>query len=298
MLLTTGNGSSLSDPTVQPGLRSTPQTNLGEAIVRLKVQRNRSLRATDFFSPSNAQSWLDPQDLDLGSGGVAALPSRYFGTGSIPHLAVIAGKEGFVYLLNRDDLGGHATGPGGSDRVVGRAGADTAASPGAGYGGVWGTPAVWPGDGGYIWLPTATAKDACCSPEGFGALNVYSYGRGAGGQPLLSLAGSSDGAASGFGTGSELFGFGSSSAAVSSNGTRSGSALAWVTWSPPTSDETRYGIGAQLRAYDAVPRDGRPVLLWSAPIGRAARFNPPLIDRGRVYVGTGDGRVIGFGPAL
>ena len=86
-----------------------------------------------------------------------ALPDGYFGTAAIPHLAVEVGKEGYVYLLNRDNLGGMDEGPDGTDDVVGRYGPN---------GGVWSSPAVWPGDGGYIYIPTASGSVAPVAPPG------------------------------------------------------------------------------------------------------------------------------------
>jgi outer membrane protein assembly factor BamB len=66
------------------------------------------------------------------------------------------------------------------------------------------------------------------------------------------------------------------------------------------------GVGATLQAYQAVPQGGVLPMLWSAPLGNpgtGAKFNPPAVDNGRVYVGTRDGTVVGFGarpgaPAL
>ncbi len=88
----------------------------------------------------------------------------------------------------------------------------------------------------------------------------------------------------------DSFGFGSSAPIVTSNGTTDGSALVWVVW---MADGT--GAGAQLRAYDAVPEDGVLQLRFSAPIGTASKFNPPGIGDGRVYVGTREGKLFGFG---
>ena len=145
ILFATGNGASNGAGPI-PG--NTPPPDLGEAVVRVAVQPDGSLKAVDFFSPYDATT-LDQSDLDFGSGSPVALPDAYFGTAAIPHLAVAVGKEGYVYLLNRDNLGGVGEGPNGTDDVVGRYGPN---------GGVWSSPAVWPGDGGYIYIPTASGS--------------------------------------------------------------------------------------------------------------------------------------------
>jgi hypothetical protein len=61
------------------------------------------LSAGDFFTAYN-QAILSQNDQDLGSGGVLLLPSQ---SGAYPRLAVTAGKDGTIYLLNRDTLGGY-----------------------------------------------------------------------------------------------------------------------------------------------------------------------------------------------
>jgi hypothetical protein len=58
----------------------------------------------DFFSPSN-QATLNSQDEDVGSGGLILLPDEV-GSADHPRLLIGCGKEGKVYLLDRDYLGG------------------------------------------------------------------------------------------------------------------------------------------------------------------------------------------------
>jgi hypothetical protein len=267
VLLSTGNGGAPNSAI----LGSTPPPNLGESVVRLRVQTDGSLRATDFFAPFDAFS-LDSWDADFASGGVTGLPRPVFGTTALPNLAVAVGKQGYVYLLNRDDLGGSRQGPSGSDRVVQRIGP---------YGGVWSRPGVWPGDGGYVYIPTASGGNSAAGSSG--NLRVYKYGLDGSGKPALSLQGTS----------TDAFGFSSSAPVITSDGTTSGSALVWTIWTPGGS-----GTGAQLRAYDPIPVSGHPVLRWSAPIGTSAKFNPPGVGAGRLYVGTRDGHVLGFGSPV
>lgn len=263
ILISTGNGGAPSTPA--PG--NTPPSSCGECVIRLDVQPNGTLEPVDFFAPFDAAQ-LDDTDTDFGSGGVVGLPDQYFGTASVPHLAVVAGKEGYVYLLNRDDLGGYEQGAGSDDAVVDRQGP---------FGAVFGRAGVWPGDGGYIYIPTS-----CCQ-DGGGNLDVYQYGQTASGQPSLSEVATS----------SDVFGFGSGSPVITSDGTTSGSALVWIIWSA-----NRMGNGGQLRAYDPIPVNGQPVEVWHASIGNATNYSIPGVGAGRLYVGTRDGKVLAFGSPV
>ncbi|GDY29684.1 choice-of-anchor D domain-containing protein [Gandjariella thermophila] len=249
----TGNGIA---PAPAPG--SPPPSTLGESVVRLGVNADGTLAAQSFFSPYDNLK-LNQDDADLGSGGPVALPDSFGAGTSHPHLLVQVGKDGRVYLLDRDNLGGSGQGANGGDAVVGMTGP---------FHGVWGHPAVWGGDGGYVY-----------TVESNGPLRALRYGV-QGGNPVLTSVGTSV----------DTFGYTSGSPVVTSSGTTSGSALVWVVYSTGPS-----GTGAQLRAYDAVPQNGVMHLRYSAPIGVAAKFAVPGTDGGRVYVGTRDGKVLGFG---
>ena len=112
MIVATGNGS--ADVTARPGNR--PGAKLGQAVIRLKVQPDGSLKAVDFFSSYDADV-LDTWDADLASGSPVLLPSNPFSTPAHPRLVAIIGKQGFLYLLDPADLGGMKQGPSGGDRV-------------------------------------------------------------------------------------------------------------------------------------------------------------------------------------
>lgn len=90
ILFVTGN----SDSSTYDGV-----TDIQESVV--KVSSNLTT-VQDLFTPSNQPS-LDDGDEDFGSGGVLVLPDQ---PGSISHLAVAAGKNGHMYLMNEDNLGG------------------------------------------------------------------------------------------------------------------------------------------------------------------------------------------------
>jgi len=276
ILFSTGNDSSApgeGDPPPGTKGKEPPEGRLGESVVRVAVQPQGALKATDFFSPSN-NAELDKGDIDLGSSAPMALPSEFFGTLSAPNLLVQDGKDGWIYLLNRDELGGMGLGPGGTDKVVQKL---------AGGGGVWDGMAAWPGEGGYVYIPSvAPAGEAGGSKD---HLRFFKYGvNEKTGLPALSLAATSP----------DFFGFGSGSPIVTSNATASGSALMWITWCPEGPCE-----GSKLRAYNPVPVEGKPQVLWESPIGQTSKFSRPDANAGHIYVGNRQGVIFGYaGPTL
>lgn len=75
-------------------------TNIAESVVKV----NPALGRLSYFTPSDESS-LDQDDEDFGSGGVMLLPQQ---PGAIPNLAVAAGKDGIMYLMNQERLGGYS----------------------------------------------------------------------------------------------------------------------------------------------------------------------------------------------
>jgi uncharacterized protein (TIGR03437 family) len=74
--------------------------NFGDSVIKLS---SPGLAVVDYFTPFN-QLYLDDTDIDLGSSGAVLLPDMA-GSLAHPHLLVSAGKEGRIYLLDRDRLG-------------------------------------------------------------------------------------------------------------------------------------------------------------------------------------------------
>jgi hypothetical protein len=253
IFISTGNGVT---PPNGPG--TAPPNQLSESVIRLGVDGSGVISAKDFFSPANAAT-LDQNDQDLGAGGPMALPAT-FGTQAVPHLLVEIGKDGRLFLLNRDSLGGKAQGSGGGDAVVQTVGP---------YRGVWGHPAVYGGEGGYVYFV-----------QNQGPMLAFRYGLSGSGAPALSLAGQT----------AESFGYTSGSPIVTSDGATAGSAVAWV-----VNVDNGTGANGRLCAYNGVPTNNKMSLLRCFPIGNGVKFTTPAAGNGRVYVGTRDGKVYGFG---
>lgn len=76
--------------------------NYGNAF--LKVSTSSGLAVADYFEMDNEVS-ENGTDLDLGSGGALVLPDQTDNSGKVWHLAVGAGKDNNLYLVNRDSMG-------------------------------------------------------------------------------------------------------------------------------------------------------------------------------------------------
>jgi hypothetical protein len=69
-----------------------------------KVSAGPPIKLLDYFTPLNTVSESNA-DTDFGSGGPLLLPDLKDATGATRHLAVGAGKDGQVYVLDRDNMG-------------------------------------------------------------------------------------------------------------------------------------------------------------------------------------------------
>jgi hypothetical protein len=139
----------------------------------------------DYFIPSNYHA-LDLADRDIGSGAPIALPDQ---PGDYPHLLVGAGKDGRIFLMNRDGMGGLNNPPDGPDLIVQELPNNTIG------GGSWDTPAYFdagdpngpwvyyagPGDNlkafqltNGLFNPTATSKSPSTFSGNYGATPIVS----------------------------------------------------------------------------------------------------------------------------
>ena len=254
MFVVTGNGGRSSP------LNST--SDYGESVIAFGLA-NGKLTPTDAWTAFNYQN-LNTEDWDLGSGGLLMLPDQ---TGSAnPHLIIAAGKEGRITVLNRDNLGGLATGSSNTNAVQDI----TIGSIPAGEG-FWGTAAYWNGHV-YDW---AGGDDG-------GTPNVgmeFQISNG-----LMSTAPSTET--------TFTSAFPNPTFSISSNGTEDG-----IAWAVKTDQFNTWGP-AVLYAFDA--NDLTDIYYESDTnasrdsAGPANKFAVPVVTNGKVYVAT-NGQVDVYG---
>jgi malectin (di-glucose binding ER protein)/chitobiase/beta-hexosaminidase-like protein len=105
----------------------------GESIVKLGPPSNGTFPVADFFTPFNWMT-LSSSDLDISSSGLVLIDQP--ATSPHQHLLLSGGKQGTIYLLNRDNLG--QFNPSSDTGVIQEL-------PNA-LGGIFGTPAWWNGN--------------------------------------------------------------------------------------------------------------------------------------------------------
>ena len=228
----------------------------------LKLPGNLDLAAHDSFTPAT-QAKDSAYDLDLGSGGVMLLPDQ---NAPARHQLIAGGKCSYhdagvhqncwKFILNRDRLGGFATSN---------------------------TGALWAGDtGGWMLGGPAYFQDAAgVAHIIYGGQPLYDYAlrEPAGGPPSLSASTYANVGCLVCSAG------GGSQPIVSSNGVRSGTAIAWAVKANPTAGGT---LG--LFAFDAL-KMGKPLFYadtggWYPASGNTRvgnAFISPLVANGKVY---------------
>jgi hypothetical protein len=208
------------------------------------------LKVVDYFTPFN-QAFLNSHDRDLGSGAPLVLPDAA-GDAAHPHLLVGGGKQGVMYLLDRDNLGKFSAS---KTAEISRIVEETTSSTLAG--GAFSTPAYF--NQSIFYVPARNsgvrARDFSL-PNGSAHINPTA----------ASLS-------------PDEYMFPGSTPSVSANGTTNG-----IIWDIDLSTN-------QLRAYNATGYDHELYTSAQAPnnrdaLGSAIRFTVPTVVDGDVYVGT------------
>jgi uncharacterized repeat protein (TIGR03806 family) len=231
-----------------------------DSFVKLSTTSNR-LAVADYFTPYNQLS-LQNADNDLGSGGPLLLPDSV-GSVAHPHLIIGAGKEGKIYLIDRDNMGRYD----GTDGMNGSDTNDIEELPNA-IGGVWSSPAYWnnriyyQGNGDVMKAFIVTNAFIVATPESRSATS---------------------------------YGFPGATPTLSANGTNAG-----IAWSIQADAYLSSGP-AVLHAYNATNLaielyNSSQNLARDNP-GGAVKMVPPVIAGGKVYVGAEYALSV-YGPAI
>ena len=224
---------------------NTPYTSsmdYGDTILNLNLA-NGALAVQDEFTPSD-QANLDSQDGDLASGGTMLIPTQT--TGSYPHLLVQVGKEGTLYLVNRDAMGGYNS----TDAVV------QEIPWGVGAVGAWSTGAYWNGSV-YYWGRNDTLR---CFPLVNGQLST---------SPTKS---------------SETYGYPGSTPSISANGNTQG--IVWSIDSEAYTSGGQAVLQAHNASSCGTTLYSSATNSTRDNPGVAVKFTVPTIANGKVYVGT------------
>jgi outer membrane protein assembly factor BamB len=238
------------------------QTNFGQSLLKLGA---RKLNRIDFFTPFNFDQ-LNRYDLDFSSAGPSFLPgTRLIAAGS---------KEGKVYLLDSRNLGHAADG----DRQIPQVlqAVDMTPRPNATHH-LHGSNVVWNGPEGialYAW-----------GENDF--LRAYRFD--AGRQRFVTPA---------FAVSTPLLpqGMPGGMMTLSANGASPGTGVLWTTASRE-GDANRGTVPGVLRAFDAETLR----LLWESTdladdMTTLAKFNPPVVANGKVYVASFSKVISVYGP--
>ncbi|PYO45914.1 MAG: hypothetical protein DMD72_13975 [Gemmatimonadetes bacterium] len=252
LYVVTGNG------TVGDNGDPTSLTNRGESALKL-TQSGSTLRVASYFTPYNYQ-FLNDNDIDYGGMGAFLIPNSGF--------YLTGGKDGNLYLLNKDAMGGYLPSSNQVQQMVAL----------GGNANMHCQPAYYKGSSQefiYVW----SENDPLRAIQFDRASNLLS----AQSQVVSSAAGPT----------------GQSGAvlSVSSNGSQEGTGILWASYASSGDAEHSVSPGI-LRAFDAndiskelwnnqqKPRDAG---------GYYAKFAAPTIANGHVYLPTFSNRVVVYG---
>ncbi|TEY50792.1 hypothetical protein BOTCAL_0272g00040 [Botryotinia calthae] len=248
IFLVSGNGGAHQNQGTPASGSSGCQT-LGEATINLALDTTGLISVSDYFQPYDYQN-MDAGDQDFGSGGIVLLdPTVFKGTG-VDKMAVTAGKNGKIYILNANNLGGYKLGLGQTDNIL-----QTIVTSAA----VFGACGSYPLEGGFIY----------CTPVGL-ATSVYQLTFTSSGLPQFSKVGQTNEVSAGrVGVGIPT---------ITSFNNQIGTAILWMT-----------DPDAGIRAWYAVPQNGVLQEIKLPQIGGANKFQRPAFGNGRVYTTDSNG---------
>ncbi|HEX2779342.1 MAG TPA: PQQ-binding-like beta-propeller repeat protein [Gemmatimonadaceae bacterium] len=253
LYVVTGNG------TVGVGSDPTSVRNRGESAIKL-TPSGSTLSVTSWFTPFNYQA-LNDVDLDYGGMGALLIPGSHF--------YLTGGKDGKLYLLDTDGMGGWQSSSNAVQQVVALGASANMHCQAAYYRGSTKEYAyVWSEND---WLRAIPFDRGTSKLDEFNQI-VYP-GSGPTGQSGAVLS-------------------------LSSNGSTDGTGILWASYASSGDAEHTVSPGI-LRAFDA---NNVRQELWNNQqnpsrdgAGTYAKFNSPTIANGHVYLPTFSNRVVVYG---
>jgi hypothetical protein len=235
---------------------NTGGSNYGDSVVRLSTAGGLSV--ADYFTPLD-QASLDANDTDFGSGAATILVDQP--AGPVTHLVIGGGKQGNLFLLNRDSMGKFSSSTNNVMETVNLGNA------------IFATPVFWQ-NSLYV--------------AGVGTLKQFAFN---------TSTGKFNGAP--FSQSSTSYRFPGATPSVSSNGATNG--IIWALDNGLYCTPQSPGCGATvLHAYDATNLatelwNSSQAAANRDLAGHAVKFTVPTVANGKVYVGTrgNDSSVLG-----
>jgi hypothetical protein len=227
----------------------------GDSLLRLEPGAGNALDVVDYFTPWNQQD-LAAHDLDLGSSGVLLIDAG----GAHPHEIISGGKDGTLYVTDRDNLGGFNTSGTSDPQIVQELVHQ--------FGPIYCAPSYFDGS-----IYVSSGPPSSGGPAGAGTLEAYAV--------------LSDGTLSG--TPSSVaavapFDKPAPSVSISANGATGG--IVWAlrndSYGNPAGHATLYAFDAGNLANELYDSDQAGI---RDLCGAAVKFTVPTVANGRVYVG-------------
>ena len=240
-------------------------SNYGDSVVKLSTAGG--LTAVDYFTPHD-QSFLNANDIDLGAGGPMLLPGA--------NLVIGIGKDGIARVISTEKMGGF-------NALVNNDRQEFTAVTGSceGTSGIcfMGSPVYWDGSALgpaiYVWGAGDYLKAFAFNGANF-QTTPASQGS------IVDPAGLSNTVA----------------LSVSANQSQQGTGIVWAL-APYSGDANSVAVPGILYAFDASDLSHE---LWDSKqyssrddVGQYAKFTPPSIANGKVYVPTFSDRLVVYG---
>ena len=260
--------------------------SLGNSVVRVKLVSGK-IQVQDWYAPQNRGD-LQKLDADLGSAGTVLIPNS--------HLLLAGGKEGRMYLIDQNDMGRGVNPSLHSLQVTNPPlpRVDHPAKTGDTlFWNIHGAPVVWPLQGQmfvYVVGEEDHLKQYKLVPDAGPAKWKFASDTPFKISPITAPLPNPPNGQFNDRTRNDVWmpgGF----ITVSSNGTDAKSGIVWVAMPFSASANHQVVLGV-LRAFDA--SDVSKGQLWSSEdsgipsdrLGMFAKFNPPTVANGKVYVAT------------